>query len=286
MEQSNFERFNGDWNAYQEYKRQLKIEAGEIALPNSQAIGNYWGQVITDPIKQPVLALEKNQVWHMLKYRAYILFKIKNKDIPISDLPRFTVNDANRSVIANLTNYALRANSPDVDLKKGFMLRGLPGGGKTFLVKLFADANGERHNGQSVHGLNDLRGIGWGDGIHFGMYTIPNIHSCVTIHHQFRRDGEKALDPFLAHKPMLFDDLGNEESSASRYGNRINVMESIICQRYDLFVNFGIKTYFTSNITDPKEIEEMYGIRVRDRLREMCNVWTYESNEKNHISFR
>jgi hypothetical protein len=63
-------------------------------------------------------------------------------------------------------------------------------------------------------------------------------------------------------------------------------MESIICQRYDMFVNFGIKTYFTTNITDSNELENMYGVRVRERLREMCNAWNYESNEKTHISFR
>lgn len=283
---SNFELFNGDYSAYVQHKMQQRIDAGEIAIPNSNALGSYWEQIKTDPIAQPVINLEKNQIWAMLKYRAYVLFKIRYKNVAPMDLPRFQVNDCNRSVIANLTCFAMGQESAEVNLQKGFIIRGLPGGGKTFLVKLFADANGERHNGSQIKSINDLRAIGWGDGLHFGMYTIPNIYSCVTIHHEYRRDGEKALDTYLAKKPMLFDDLGNEESSASRYGNRINVMESIICQRYDMFVNFGIKTYFTTNITDSNELENMYGVRVRERLREMCNAWNYESNEKTHISFR
>lgn len=278
-EKPNFEKYGGDYGAF----KRDKYQHSELNVQNLSA---YWKSVLQDPVQRPVVNLERNDLWAVMQRRSHILFRIKSKNIPESELPKFQVNEQNKPMISSLANYALSVNDDQIDLAKGFMLRGMPGSGKTFLAKIFADANGGRHNGSMIKDLTTLRNEGWGDGVHFGLYGINNFHSCVTIHHAYRRDGEKSLDQYLQKKPLLFDDLGNEESTAMSYGNRINVMENIINARYDLFVNFGIRTFFTTNITSGEEITRIYGLRIRERLREMCNVWTVESNESNHISFR
>jgi hypothetical protein len=73
-----------------------------------------------------------------------------------------------------------------------------------------------------------------------------------------------------------FDDLG-EEDLASHMGNKVNVMGQIIENRYRNR-QFQL-THFTSNHTID-ELNDLYGPRVTDRLREMCNVIQYPHTAK------
>ena len=76
----------------------------------------------------------------------------------------------------------------------------------------------------------------------------------------------------------MFDDLGLE-NIMNYYGNNCSVMAEILLSRYDLFHGFGMLTHLTTNLNS-KEIETMYGIRVRSRMREMFNLVTYKSDTK------
>jgi DNA replication protein DnaC len=79
---------------------------------------------------------------------------------------------------------------------------------------------------------------------------------------------------------ICFDDLGTEDTEKAHYGNRTNVMEKIILNRYDHCRNK--LTHFTTNLT-AEQIKETYGLRVTDRLREMVNVLDFPTGTK---SFR
>ena len=59
------------------------------------------------------------------------------------------------------------------------------------------------------------------------------------------------------------------EAIKKHFGNEINALENVILNRYDkkLFT----KTHFTTNLS-ADEITEMYGTRVKSRLRKMCNM--------------
>lgn len=70
----------------------------------------------------------------------------------------------------------------------------------------------------------------------------------------------------------MFDDLGTENNK-KHFGNESNVMEEIILNRYDN-IDLTAKTHFTSNLS-AEQIEEVYGPRVRSRLRQMCNFLTF-----------
>lgn len=74
------------------------------------------------------------------------------------------------------------------------------------------------------------------------------------------------LEPFH----ILFDDLGRE-NIANNFGNKVIPMKAMIMERYDLWMQYYAKTFFTSNITR-EEIIAKYDEAVMDRLEQMCNL--------------
>jgi DNA replication protein DnaC len=80
----------------------------------------------------------------------------------------------------------------------------------------------------------------------------------------------------LHPKIYCFDDLGAEQS-LKYYGNECNVMGEILLSRYDLFISQKMITHITTNLS-AQEIENMYGSRVRSRLREAFNLIAFSSS--------
>lgn len=54
-------------------------------------------------------------------------------------------------------------------------------------------------------------------------------------------------------------------------------MAEILLSRYDIFTAKKIQTHITTNLS-ASEIENIYGNRVRSRLREMINLIGFERN--------
>lgn len=98
--------------------------------------------------------------------------------------------------------------------------------------------------------------------------TFP-IFSCTKISNEYQKDGAGSIERYINLPEVCFDDLGIETSS-KHFGDEKNVMAEIIHGRYDKFISEGFKTHFTSNLA-PEEVERFYGLRIRSRLREMCN---------------
>lgn len=64
------------------------------------------------------------------------------------------------------------------------------------------------------------------------------------------------------------------------YAPKRNVMAEIIQNRYEKWISDKrFKTHFTTNLT-PHLIQDVYGDLVRSRLREMCNVIKFNSEDK------
>jgi len=126
--------------------------------------------------------------------------------------------------------------------------------------------------------------IGTGKSILFNALEL--IFKKMNFHyHKFQRisckkillkvDEEKkisAINPFLSGQ-WMFDDLGHEKNMFKFYGNTVNLMEDIMTERYNLFVDTGMKTHITSNLSieNPDEIRSLYGERIRDRFNQMFN---------------
>jgi DNA replication protein DnaC len=142
-----------------------------------------------------------------------------------------------------------------IKLNKGILLSGPVGCGKTSLMNLM-------------------------------KYLTPTEHKffvkpCRDISFEFIQDGYLIIHKYSKGKlyesepkTICFDDLGTE-NNLKYFGNECNVMAEILISRYDIFTTKKIQTHITTNLS-ASEIENVYGNRVRSRLREMINLIAYD----------
>jgi len=153
---------------------------------------------------------------------------------------------------------AEQAQQFDIEFSKGIFLNGQIGVGKTSTMRVFRE------------------------------FLLPEhkfiIKACREVAFEFIQGGPEIIFKytnnfgFYSENPRdyCFDDLGLE-SKSKFFGNNVNVMREIILSRYDLFIAKGTITHFTSNLT-ATGIMEMYGNEVRSRIREMCNIITFDAS--------
>lgn len=111
--------------------------------------------------------------------------------------------------------------------------------------------------------------------------TIYIVKSCRDVSFEFIKEGYETIHKYSRNsfynqnpKAYCFDDLGTE-NNLKYFGNECNVMAEILLSRYDLFVTRKLVTHLTTNLS-ASEIENVYGNRVRSRLREMMNLISFE----------
>ena len=99
------------------------------------------------------------------------------------------------------------------------------------------------------------------------------------------KDGQQVLDE-LAKRPLLgVDDLGCEPLLVKDYGNDVTPLIELLTERY----NARRFTIITTNLAivkkdgrDVDEIEERYGERIADRIREQYNTISYNADQKSY----
>lgn len=209
---------------------------------------------MNQPVEYPTYTKEK--------YAEYVLAKIRVV------FPGFIIDKWNERIFNALVLYFLR--DPEFEkldenfsLEKGIAINGKVGCGKTSMLRGF-----------NVNPTNSFRFI-----------------SCTSISDEYTHKEYGGQPIILKYaqiikvRPadywgqntcgMLFDDLGVEDIS-KHFGNQKNVMESILQARYDNY-NIKGKTHVTTNLS-AQQIEDFYGLRVRSRLREMCNWLVFDPN--------
>lgn len=154
------------------------------------------------------------------------------------------------------TKDEIKAQKSSLDLEKGIFLSGPIGCGKTSLMHIFNYFLSSKPR----YIIKTTREISY----EFYEKGFTVISKYGTLSYQQGNNSAK--------KPTIycFDDLGSEKN-IKLYGNESNVMEEILQSRYELFHFDGIRTHVTSNLNST-ELEEMYGSRVRSRMREMFNL--------------
>jgi len=178
-----------------------------------------------------------------------------------SKIPHFTVDTTNRPVLETVLAYFIGdkaiCQKVNINLKKGLLLLGPIGCGKTTIMKHFSPRR-------------------------FQLVATRDIVR------KFLNDGSPVLEKYgaqsfqkkhLGYGPVVqydqpitycFDDLGIEPDTKI-YGNSCNVMAEILLDRYDQFIRHGMLTHLTTNL-NADALEQRYGDRVRSRLREMYNL--------------
>jgi energy-coupling factor transporter ATP-binding protein EcfA2 len=177
--------------------------------------------------------------------------------------PTFKVFAEDYEIIFKLLVYFLKdsagAEKYNISFRKGILLSGPVGCGKTslmFILRLF------QHPEERLI-LKPCRDISF-EFIQEGYSTIQKYSK-----HSFKNDLPKAF---------CFDDLGTE-NNLKYFGNECNVMAEILLSRYDLFVSRQMITHLTTNLNS-SEIEDIYGTRVRSRLREQFNLIAFDQSAK------
>jgi len=173
--------------------------------------------------------------------------------------PHFAISREDHELIFKLLVYAIGdkdcCKQRGVNLRKGILLTGPIGCGKTTLMSL----------------VNHF----------FPVEKQYFVKSSREISFEFERDGYRVINRYgnsfvhsfggrIRSGIICFDDLGIEQSQ-KYYGNECNVLAEILLSRYDLFVQRKIVTHATTNLS-ASELESLYGNRVRSRMREMFNL--------------
>ena len=173
---------------------------------------------------------------------------------------KFQILENDHPVLYRLIAYFLKdeqtASQFGIELNKGILLAGPVGCGKTTLINIMKYLTPAEHK-FIVKPCRDI--------------SFEFIQEGYEVIHRYTKGKQQHLDP----KIYCFDDLG-VENNLKYYGNECNVMGEILLSRYDLFVSRQVPTHLTTNLS-ATEIETNYGIRVRSRLRELCNLIAFEN---------
>ena len=172
--------------------------------------------------------------------------------------PQFHIKSEHLLPVQKILGFAIQAENYcttlGVDLKKGLLISGPEGSGKTAIVHLCKPFFGKRYGFE--------------------------LHSSKSISFEYARSGFEALHPFLQvqfkysrPKTYCFDDYGTENTQ-KHFGNECEVMKEILESRYRCFLSTGVKTHLITHLT-PSGIEQKYGTRQRNQLRTMCNLISF-----------
>jgi DNA replication protein DnaC len=194
-------------------------------------------------------------------YQEVIVW-LENKGINLYG-NHFKILESDYPIIYKLIAYFLKDEATsyqyNINLNKGILLSGPVGCGKTSLMNLM------KHLATTEH----------------KFFVKP----CRDISFEFIQDGYEVIHKYSKGKlyqsepkTICFDDLGTE-NNLKYYGNECNVMAEILLSRYDIFTAKKIQTHITTNLS-ASEIENVYGNRVRSRMREMFNLIAYDKTIK------
>ncbi|MGE7775981.1 hypothetical protein ACQKLP_14730 [Chitinophaga sp. NPDC101104] len=175
----------------------------------------------------------------------------------------YKIHEIDRPVVLKLLAYFLQdeavAKDEGLDLKKGVLITGPVGCGKTSILRVMRTYCSE--------------------------VLRPQMFSCREIAFEFAQVGHEIIQRYgrgsffpYSHVPRVhaYDDLGLE-GQAMYWGNSCNVMAEILLSRYDLFRSHEMLTHATTNLNSA-ELEAAYGNRVRSRMREMFNLVAFSPN--------
>lgn len=153
------------------------------------------------------------------------------------------------------------------DLRKGLLIAGRIGCGKTSLMRLF------QRNQRQVYTIQSAKEIAWNwrqagenGGAYMERLSNPHMLPVNDMQNFYHR---------LAG--LCIDDAGTEDVQ-NGFGNRASVIADLIEARYFNRCT-GVLFHLTTNLT-MKTVKEFYGDRVASRLRETMNVIEYKGEDR------
>jgi len=239
----------------------------------------------TNNVTAPVLSMaEQTKIWRLeaeaykqkeyqKEFEHYTQFLDYNLDTIVSrkkcNYVENEYNELNQKTFEDIKKYFFNYKKDSVlNTKKGLCLYGDFGTGKTTIMKIFDDALREvDHYVEQKYEYIKQRKKYFitvstnkilSDFLREGQDSIDNLTWRVTADRFYNEIQNLCIDDLADVKPVKY------------YGNEINLFDSLILDRYEIFKERGKITHITTNLT-PKEIFESVNFRVSDRMKEMFN---------------
>ena len=146
------------------------------------------------------------------------------------------------------------AKSQDRRYRKGLFLLGPCGTGKTMFLTTFL-GKCRQFTARRIVAMYNEAG------------ATPDWHQAIHGYH---------VDTLITTPPrsVILDDVGTEPV-AMHFGQKSDVMQDIIADRYEYWQQHEVKTFITTNLPFT-EFDERYGRRITDRIGEMCDVIRFD----------
>lgn len=193
--------------------------------------------------------IEKEEAYKKLVDRcdAKYMFRLMNWTSENIFNRTLVVNTENKNFITTLCYFLSNDKRFETELgysfKKGLLIRGISGLGKTHLVRCLEK--------------NELNPV--------------LVLSMIEITDEIKMQGEYHLN-LGSNKVVYLDDVGTEEPVVNHYGTKITFFKNFIELVYLKNQNKTFNKLMISTNNSFAEIEEKYGFRVRSRMAEMFNI--------------
>jgi DNA replication protein DnaC len=162
--------------------------------------------------------------------------------------PKFELNNNNTEVFNQLKYYFSNNSKFDGDLKKGILLIGGFGSGKTLAMEIFLIYN-----------------------IMLNRHRTMAFFNSSEIIDEFTKLGRPSIEQFNKDYDVLIDDLGSDSGKYYYFGSIDDPIEVLLSKRYIMFKDFGSRTHGISNL-DVHGFKERFSCKMYDRMCEMFNV--------------
>lgn len=170
---------------------------------------------------------------------------------------QFVWDDSTKSLVRSMMYYFANDPRSPWALQKGLLFSSGTGTGKTLLFEVFRRLQVQYINNNKRFRMKDTK----------------------LVQDEFLLQKQAAVQKYTTGN-WCFDDLGDENMHMKHYGNEINALEMVLSQRYSNYAAGSRDFTFATTNMSMEQMQNAYGSRIFDRLREMMTIVVIHAESK------